>query len=136
MSTVERITRPAMKPLIEPYGLCEAVKHGATLTLAGQTGITKDHAIVAGGLRAQAVQAFANIKEVVELAGGIADNIVHFTWYLAESKPSRSFMEDALDVTAARNEIFPGLVAGSTAVRVKELLDPEILIEIQAVAAL
>ena len=45
-------------------------------------------------------------------------------------------MEDALDVTAARDEVFPGLVAASTAVRVKALLTPEILIEIQAVCAL
>jgi hypothetical protein len=32
--------------------------------------------------------------------------------------------------------VLPGMMAGSTAVRVKALLMPEILIEIQAVAAL
>ena len=62
------------------------------------------------------------------------EDIVHLTWYLAPSE--RSFMEDALDVTMARSEILPGVVAGSTAVRVKELLTPDILIEIQTVAAL
>jgi len=125
-----------MTPLLEPYGLCEAVKHGVTLTLAGQTGITKEHQIVDGGLRAQALQACRNIKEVIAFAGARAENLVHLTWYLVEPSPSRSFMEDALEVTAARNEIFPGIVAGSTAVRVKALLLPEILIEIQAVVAL
>ena len=58
------------------------------------------------------------------------------TWYLAEDRTPRSFMEDALEITAARNEVFPGLVTGQTAVRVKALLTPEMLIEIQAVAAL
>jgi enamine deaminase RidA (YjgF/YER057c/UK114 family) len=125
-----------MKPLLEPYGLCEAVKHGTTLTVAGQTGINADHQIVEGGLRAQALQAFRNIKEVIELAGGRVENLVHLTWYLVESTPPRNFMEDALDVTAARNEVFPGITAGSTALRVKALLLPDILIEIQAVAAL
>jgi len=134
MSGIERITRPAMKPLLEPYGLSEATRHGQTLTLAGQTGINAEHQIVEGGLKAQAMQAFRNIKEIVELAGGNADNLVHLTWYLADSP--RSFMEDALDVTAARNEVLPGIAPGSTAVRVKSLLLPEILIEIQAVAAL
>jgi 2-iminobutanoate/2-iminopropanoate deaminase len=136
LTGIERITRPAMKPLLEPYGLCEAVRHGNTLTLAGQTGMDAQHRIVDGGLRAQAAQAFRNIREVVELAGVRVENVVHLTWYLVDMSPARSFMDDALDVTAARNEILPGLVAGSTAVRVKALLMPEILIEIQAVAAL
>jgi len=134
MTKVERITRAHMKPLLEPYGLCEAVLSGGTLTLGGQTGMNEQHQIVGGGLKAQAAQAFRNIKEVVEHAGGRVDNLVHLTWYLAESP--RSFMEDALDITAARNEVLPGVVCGSTAVRVKELLTPEILVEIQAVAAL
>lgn len=130
----ERITREHMKPLIEPYGLCEAVRHRDTLFLAGQTGIDANHQIAEGGIRAQAVQAFRNIREIVEEAGGRAENLVSLTWYLAEGP--RSFMEDALDVTAARNEVFPGVVTGSTAVRVRALLMPEILVEIQAVCAL
>jgi 2-iminobutanoate/2-iminopropanoate deaminase len=134
VSKIEYITRDFMKPLIEPYGLSEAVQHGNTLTLAGQTGMNREHRIVEGGLKAQALQAFRNIREVVELAGGSVENLVHLTWYLADSP--RSFMEDAMDVTAARAEILPGINPGSTAVRVKELLTPEILIEIQAVAAL
>jgi enamine deaminase RidA (YjgF/YER057c/UK114 family) len=123
-----------MKPLLEPYGLVEAVRHGQTLTLGGQTGIDASHRIVEGGLKAQALQAFRNIREVIEFAGGRVENIVHLTWYLVPS--GRSFMEDALDVTMARNEILPGVAAGSTAVRVKELLTPDILIEIQSVVAL
>lgn len=136
MPKFERITRPSMLPLLEPYGLCEAVLHDGTLTLAGQTGIDAQHRIVEGGLKAQAAQAFRNIREIVELAGGRVENLIHLTWYVAESSPRRSFMEDALDVTAARNEVLPGIVTGSTAVRVRELLMPDILIEIKAVAAL
>ena len=134
MSKVQYVTRPHMKPLIEPHGLSEAVRHGQTLTIAGQTGMNESHQIVEGGLKAQALQAFRNIRAVIEFAGGDPDNLVHLTWYLAPS--SRSFMEDAIDVTVARTEIFPGIAAGSTAVRVAELLTPEILIEIQAVCAL
>ncbi len=134
MSKVEQMTRPHMKALIEPFGLSEAVRHGQTLTLAGQTGMNKDHQIVEGGLKAQAAQAFRNIREIVEFAGGSADNLVHLTWYVAPT--GRSFMEDALDITMARNEVLPDIAPGSTAVRVQELLTPEILIEIQAVAAL
>lgn len=134
MSKAEYVTRPHMKPLIESYGLSEAVRHGRTLTLAGQTGMTRDHQIVEGGLKAQAAQAFRNIREIIELAGGSIENLVHLTWYVAPT--GRGFMEDALDITMARNEVLPGIAPGSTAVRVQELLTPEILIEIQAVCAL
>jgi enamine deaminase RidA (YjgF/YER057c/UK114 family) len=136
MVVVQRISRAAMAPLLEPYGLCEAVRHGDTLTIAGQTGLDANHEVVDGGLKAQAAQAFRNIREIVEFAGGRVDNLVHLTWYLVEASPLRSFMEDALDVTAARNEVLPGVTTGSTAVRVKALLTSDILIEIQAVAAL
>lgn len=134
MPKVEHITRQSMKALLEPYGLVEAVKTGSTLTLGGQTGIGADHLVVAGGLKAQALQAFRNIREIVELAGGQVENLVQLTWYLADSPAS--FMEDALVVTAAREEILPGVRCASTAVRVKSLLTPELLIEIQAVATL
>jgi enamine deaminase RidA (YjgF/YER057c/UK114 family) len=136
MPKVQTITREHMKPLLEPYGLTEAVRSGDLLHIAGQTGLDERHRVVEGGLKAQAVQAFRNIKAVIELAGGEPANLVHLTWYLADGPAARSFMEDALDISAARNEVFPGVVAGSTAVRVKALLTPELLVEIQAIAAL
>jgi enamine deaminase RidA (YjgF/YER057c/UK114 family) len=123
-----------MKPLIEPYGLAEATQVDDLLYIAGQTGIGEDHQVVAGGLKAQALQAFRNIRAIIELADGTPEDLVHLTWYLVDGP--RSFMEDALDVTAAREEVFPGVRTGSTAVRVQALLTPDLLIEIQAVAAL
>ncbi len=134
MNATEVFTRESMKPLLAPFGLVEAVKAAGMIHLAGQTGIGEDHQIVAGGIKAQALRAFRNIKEVVELAGGSVENLVHLTWYLVETE--RPFIDDAVDVVAAREEVMPGVRAGSTAVRVKALLTPEILIEIQAVAAL
>jgi enamine deaminase RidA (YjgF/YER057c/UK114 family) len=136
MAKVQTITRDAMRPLIEPYGLAEAVRAGGLLFIAGQTGIDETHQIVAGGLKAQAAQAFRNIKALLEAAGGSPENLVSMSWYVVEGETPRSFMEDALEITAARDEVFPGLVTGQTAVRVKGLLTPEMLIEIQAVAAL
>jgi enamine deaminase RidA (YjgF/YER057c/UK114 family) len=136
MSAVERITRESMKPLLEPYGLCEAVRSGSLLTLSGQTGMDVHGQIVEGGLKAQALQAFRNIREIVELAGGHVDDLLNLTWYLAEPTEPRAFLEDAIAVTAAREEVLPGVRCASTAVRVKALLLPDLLIEIQATAAL
>jgi 2-iminobutanoate/2-iminopropanoate deaminase len=134
MPRIDHVTREVMRPLLEPYGLSEAVKANGMLTLGGQTGIDASHRIVAGGIKAQAVQAFRNIREIVELAGGTPEDIVHLTWYLVDD--GRAFVEAAIDVTAARDEVMPGIKPGSTAVQVKALLTPDILVEIQAVAAL
>jgi len=134
MAQTRTITREAMRPLIEPYGLAEAVRAGGLLFIAGQAGMDETHQVVAGGLGAQAAQAFRNIRAVLEAAGGKPENLVSMTWYVVEGP--RSFMEDALEITAARNEVFPGLVTGQTAVRVNGLLTPGMLIEVQAVAAL
>jgi 2-iminobutanoate/2-iminopropanoate deaminase len=132
---VEHITRETMQPLIGPFDLNEAVKANGMLHVAGQTGMDPaTHMIVEGGLRAQATQAFRNIKAIVELAGGRVENLVSLTWYLAPS--GRGFMEDSLEIVAAKQAVMPGVAPGSTAVRVAELLTPEILIEISAVAAL
>jgi 2-iminobutanoate/2-iminopropanoate deaminase len=136
MPKVEYVTRDFMKPLIEPFGLSEAVRVGQMLYIAGQTGMDETHQIVAGGLKAQALQAFRNIKAVVESAGGEVENLVQLTWYLADGPDARALMEDAIEVTAAKDEVLPGIRPGSTAVRVKELLTPEILIEIQSICAL
>jgi monoamine oxidase len=56
MPKVQTITREHTKPLIEPYGLAEAVRAGDLLYIAGQTGLDEDHKVVAGGLKAQATQ--------------------------------------------------------------------------------
>ena len=132
---VETFTREHMKPLIEPFGLSEAAKAGNMLCLGGQVGMDASHQLVTGGLRAQAVQAFRNLREVIEQSGGEVRNILHLTWYLVEDGSGRPFMDDALEVTSAREEVLPGIKPPATAVRVKALLTPEILIEIQAVVA-
>jgi enamine deaminase RidA (YjgF/YER057c/UK114 family) len=131
---IRYVTRDHMKPLLEPFGLSEASVTGQMIYLGGQTGLDESHHVVGGGIKAQALQAFRNIKEVIEAAGGRAENIVHLTWYMVED--GRTLMEDAVDIAAAQAEILPGLAPPSTAMRVAALLTPEILIEIQTVAAL
>ena len=78
-----------MRPLIEPYGLAEAVRAGDLLYIAGQTGMDETHQIVDGGLKAQAAQAFRNIRAVLEAAGGKPENLVSLTWYVVEG-PARA----------------------------------------------
>ena len=100
---VQTITRDHMKPLIEPYGLAEAVRAGDLLYIAGQTGLDDHHQIAEGGLRAQAAQAFRNIRAIIEFAGGRPENLVHLTWYLADGHAARSFMAAVADICTPTN---------------------------------
>src|SRR3954467_496775 len=100
MAKLERITRDCMKPLMEPYGLCEAVRHGDTLTIGGTTGIDDKQQVVAGGLKAPALQVFRNIKAILAEADATQDNLVQLTWFLADAPTT--LLEDSLVVTAAR----------------------------------
>ncbi len=131
---VDHITREHMKPLLEPYGLSEATRHGGLLFLGGQTGMSPQFQIVDGGLKAQALQAFRNIREIVEFAGGSMGrpDAPHLVSHRHGPQLHGGFAGG--DGGAAGGAA--GIRPGATAVRVKELLTPEILIEIQAVAAL
>ena len=43
----------------------------------------------------------------MEAAGGAPENLVSMTWYVVEGAAPRSFMEDALEITAARERGLP-----------------------------
>jgi 2-iminobutanoate/2-iminopropanoate deaminase len=68
---------------IGPYS--QAVKVGNVLYCSGQIGLDPVTAqLVTGGFDAQVKQAFANLKAVVEAAGGNMDQCVKLTLFLTD----------------------------------------------------
>jgi 2-iminobutanoate/2-iminopropanoate deaminase len=68
---------------IGPYS--QAVKVGNVLYCSGQIGLEPVTAqLVTGGFDAQVKQAFANLKAVVEAAGGNMDQCVKLTLFLTD----------------------------------------------------
>jgi 2-iminobutanoate/2-iminopropanoate deaminase len=68
---------------IGPYS--QAVKVGNVLYCSGQIGLDPVTAqLVTGGFDAQVKQAFANLKAVVEAAGGSMDQCVKLTLFLTD----------------------------------------------------
>ncbi len=77
------IHTPRAPAAIGPYS--QAVRAGNTVYLSGQ--IPLDPAtmqLVAGGVREQAEQVFANLAAVAQAAGGSLDNAVRVTVYLTD----------------------------------------------------
>ena len=111
---------------VGPYS--QAIKAGNLLFLSGQIGIDPEtKALVQGGVEAQAVQVFKNIKAVLEAAGAAMQNVVKATVFLKDMADFKKVNE----IYAAQFERpFPA----RSAVAVKELpLSVDIEIEVIAV---
>ena len=108
-----------------------AVQKGSILFVSGQTGVGRLGSLVSGGVAAQAKQAFANVKDLVEAAGGGPGDVVRTVEYLAPEAASAH-----REVQNARQETFGENLPAVTTVVVTRLLRPGALVQVQAVADL
>lgn len=102
-----------------------------TVYVSGQVALDAKERIVGGtDLEAQAYQAFANLKSVVEAAGGTLADVVTVRIYVVDYRP-----EKAAAVAIPFRRAFPGEPKpASTWIGVAALAAPEFLIEVEAVA--
>lgn len=116
--------RRAFSPAVITEGV------GRTVWLAGHTGQADDSGrSLAGNFDAQCRQTFHNLEKTLAEAGGALRDIVSMTVFLIDSRHTTR-------MTEIRAEIFGGDFPASAAITVAGFAQPEIMIEIQAVAAL
>lgn len=80
MATREVIIPKGMEILYEKFHYCPGVKVGNTLYISGQVGRDENLQVVEG-VEAQFVQAFENVKKVLEAAGATFDDVVEMVTY-------------------------------------------------------
>ena len=104
---------------------------GTIVWISGQVSQDKDGKVVhKGDFAGQARQALANLKAMVEAAGGTIFDIIKVNTYLIDLR-----YRDEL--ARIRTEFFPdGKLPASTLVGVAGLADPDMLLEIEAIAVL
>ena len=104
---------------------------GTLVWISGQVSQDKEGRVVhKGNFAGQARQALANLKAMVEAAGGTVHDIVKVNTYLTDLR----YREELARIRA---EFFPdGKLPVSTLVGVVSLADPDMLVEIEAVAVL
>jgi 2-iminobutanoate/2-iminopropanoate deaminase len=104
---------------------------GTIIWISGQVSQDKDGKVVhKGDFAGQARQALANLKAMVEAAGGTIHDIIKVNTYLTDLR-----YRDEL--ARIRAEFFPdGKLPASTLVGVAGLADPDMLLEIEAIAVL
>jgi reactive intermediate/imine deaminase len=103
---------------------------GTLLFASGQAPISPEGELVgAGDFEAQVRQVLRNLETVVEQAGATLASVVKLTVFLTD-------MGTLPEYTRIKSEFFAGEQPASTAVEVAALARPEILVEVEALAAL
>ena len=103
---------------------------GRTLYISGQAGMDGDGKVVGeGDIGAQTEQTLRNIAAVLRSAGGTFDDIVSVTVFVTD-------MSGLAKIHEVRRKFFKPPYPASTLVEVKSLVDPRLMIEINAVAVI
>jgi 2-iminobutanoate/2-iminopropanoate deaminase len=105
---------------------------GEIVVVAGQVGMGKGGAVAVGDVGAQTRQALENVRAIVEAAGGTMGHVVRLQTFLTHAEDIPGFM-------AARSEVFPryfpnGAYPPNTLLVVSRLVQPELLVEVEAMA--
>lgn len=112
----------------EVFGYSNCVKVGNMVFLAGQCAIDENYNST-GDFATQSREVLRRVIHAVEAAGGTKDDIVTMTVYMLDVRKGREFTE-------IRREMFGGDFPASTVVGVAQLMPPDAVVEVQAMAVL
>lgn len=108
--------------------ISQAVRIGDLVYTSGQVAYDRDGNIVGrGDMSAESCQVFANIRDVLALAGASMDDVFKITAFITD-------MSKYADYSAARSEAFPNDPPASSTVSTPRLVNPELLVEVEAIA--
>ena len=116
--------------------IADGVRMGDTIHLSGAVSIDdKGKTVHAGDIVQQAKQAYANIAEVLRRFGATMDNIAYETLYLTDMSSVMGSEEKMGAFFGARAEAYGGKPqVAQSLIGVKELVAPDLMIEIKVVA--
>ena len=126
------VNPPGMKPL-GMYSQVAVASGGAIAFISGQVAVDAQGRVVgAGNIEAQAVQVFENLKLALAGIGATFEDVVKFTIFIVGlDQASRKAVMDVRGRYISRAN-----PPAATMVGIDQLVQPELLVEIEAVVAL
>jgi enamine deaminase RidA (YjgF/YER057c/UK114 family) len=129
-ATVKKSFVGAARTAKRAYSPAVTTEGGKTIWLAGHTGAVDDTGrSLAGDFDAQCRQTFHNIEKTLAEAGAKLADLVTMTVFLIDARHTTR-------MTELRTEIFGRDFPASAAITVAGFAQPEMMIEIQAVAVI
>lgn len=126
------INPPKMKPL-GMYTQVTVAQGGSIAFISGQVSVDGNGKVVgAGDIEVQAVQVFENLKLALDGIGATFDDVIKFTIYIVGFTQERR--KAVMDVRG--RYISHKNPPAATMVGVDHLVEPELLVEIEAVVAI
>jgi enamine deaminase RidA (YjgF/YER057c/UK114 family) len=114
-------------PYEEPYGFSRIVQAGSLIVVGGTTSIDIDGVVVGGTPYEQGVEILGKIAHELSRVGASLDHVIQTRAYVTD-------ISRADDVGRAHGEAFGSTRPAMTMVEVSALIDPRMLVEIEAVA--
>lgn len=123
------IIPPGLEAVYQQFHYAPGIRIGDTLYISGQVGRDADLKVVEGA-EAQFVQAFENVKLVLDAAGSSFDDVVELeTWFVDSMADLKLFM-------AVKDRYFTRVYPTWTGFAVKGFSMPGILVEIKCTAVI
>jgi enamine deaminase RidA (YjgF/YER057c/UK114 family) len=130
--TKKFVNPPGLKPL-GMYTQATVVQGGSIAFISGQVSVDAQGKVVgAGNMQAQAVQVFENLKVALGGVGATFEDVVKFTIFIVglTQEKRKAVMEVRSRYISHKNP------PAATMIGVDKLVEPELLLEIEAVVAI